>query len=164
MLTSTRKKYDVFISFRGEDTRKNFTGKLHEALKKENIETYIDLYVKVGDEVGPMLIQAIHESQISVIVFSKNFVTSKWCLEELLHILECRKHHGQVVLPFYYETDPSNIVGLGKGSYEKAFARYERELMNNQCDDLTNPGKVSKWKAALVEVAAISARDSRHYR
>lgn len=158
-MSTTLKKYDAFISFRGGDIRKSFLGYLHEALKNQNIEAYIDLYLKVGDEVGPAIVQAIEESHMSIVVLSKNFASSKWCLEELLHILRCRKHHGQVVIPVFYETDPLD-VGCHTRSYERAIARYKREVMNNELDE----GKVFAWKAALVEVARISGRISRHYR
>jgi len=52
---NSNKKYDVFINFRGEDTRKTFTADLHKALLKENIDTYIDYNLKRGDDVGPAL-------------------------------------------------------------------------------------------------------------
>jgi hypothetical protein len=35
-------KYDVFLSFRGEDTRDNFTSHLHAELCRKKIETFID--------------------------------------------------------------------------------------------------------------------------
>ena len=44
---------------------------------------------------------------ISVIVFSENYASSKWCLDELVWILECRKNLGQLVLPVFYGIDPS---------------------------------------------------------
>ncbi|XP_061370321.1 disease resistance protein RPV1-like [Gastrolobium bilobum] len=157
--SSFAKKYDVFISFRGEDTRTNFTSHLHSALCHSKIEAYIDYNLKKGDEVGPALNEAIRDSHISLIVFSINYATSKWCLEELLQILECRKHQGQVVIPVFYETDPSDVRHQ-KGSYEKAFAKHERDLRNNKFYH----DKVSKWKAALTVAANISGWDSRTHR
>ena len=41
--SSTRQpKYDVFLSFRGEDTRTNFTDHLYVALKRKGIITFRD--------------------------------------------------------------------------------------------------------------------------
>jgi hypothetical protein len=35
-------KYDVFLSFRGKDTRNNFTSHLYDALCRKQIKTFID--------------------------------------------------------------------------------------------------------------------------
>nr|WIL60046.1 nodulation protein [Melilotus officinalis] len=96
---------------------------------------------------------------MSIVVFSENYATSKWCLDELLHILECRKLHGQVVIPVFYNVDPSHVRHQ-KESYQMAFARYERELANSK----PHLDKVSEWKAALNLAANISGWDSRKYR
>ena len=36
-------KYDVFLSFRGEDTRNNFTGHLYKALDRKGLGTFMDM-------------------------------------------------------------------------------------------------------------------------
>nr|WIL60047.1 nodulation protein [Melilotus officinalis] len=158
-MSTSHKKYDVFISFRGEDTRETFTGHLYDALKKEKIETYIDYKLTKGDDVWTALVKAIQDSRVSIVVFSENYATSKWCLDELIKILECRKNHGQVVIPVFYRIDPSHVRHQ-KESYEKAFAKYEREIRNNEC----HVEKVSQWKAGLKEVANISGWDSSTFR
>ncbi|BBN69706.1 Disease resistance protein TIR-NBS-LRR class family [Prunus dulcis] len=40
--SSKRWKYQVFLSFRGEDTRKGFTGHLHAALSDAGISAFLD--------------------------------------------------------------------------------------------------------------------------
>lgn len=149
-MSTSPKKYDVFISFRGEDTRETFTSHLHYAFCKESIAAYIDDYLIKGDEIGPALAQAIQDSHISVVVFSENYASSKWCLSELLKILECRKLHGQVVIPVFHNTDPSHVRHQ-TGSYGEVFTKYEREVMNNESFAYT----VSQWKDALAEAANI---------
>ncbi|XP_050104712.1 TMV resistance protein N-like [Malus sylvestris] len=67
-IPTIRDKYDVFISFRGEDTRKNFTSHLHAALLRYKIEAYIDYRLKIGDEIGRTLLEAIEKSRLSMIV------------------------------------------------------------------------------------------------
>ncbi|XP_040372381.1 LOW QUALITY PROTEIN: disease resistance-like protein DSC1 [Rosa chinensis] len=147
-----KKKYDVFLSFRGADTRKTFTSHLHAALIRRKVETYIDYRLERGDEVGPALLKAIEESKISVIIFSKDYASSAWCLEELVYILECREKHGQHVIPIFYEIDPSH-VRYQTESYKTAFAKHETRLK-----DKTD--KVAKWKEALVKAANLSGSDS----
>ncbi|CAK8560348.1 unnamed protein product [Lathyrus sativus] len=158
-MSASHKKYDVFISFRGEDTRETFTSHLHYALQKEKIETYIDYKLQKGDQVWGELVKAIQNSTLSLVVFSENYASSTWCLNELVEILECRKNHGQVVIPVFYRVDPSHVRHQ-KESYEKAFAKYEIEDRNNE----SHQDKVLAWRAALVEAANISGYDSTTFR
>ena len=76
------KKYDVFLSFRGEDTRRNFTCHLYEALMQKKIKTYIDEQLEKGDQIALALTKAIEDSCISIVIFSDNYASSKWCLGE----------------------------------------------------------------------------------
>ncbi|XP_068320579.1 disease resistance protein Roq1-like [Pyrus communis] len=149
------KKYDVFISFRGEDTRRTFTSHLHAALLEKKITTYIDDKLKRGDEIAPALLQAIKESELSVIIFSKDYASSTWCLDELVHILACKEKHGQLVIPIFYDTLPSD-VRKQRGSYEVAFAQLEQRFQNSI-------DKVHKWRDALTKAADISGFDSKNY-
>ena len=99
-------RYDVFLSFRGEDTRHGFTSHLYEALRRKKIETFIDNRLVRGDEISPALSNAIEEASISVVIFSKDYASSKWCLRELERILECKDANGQIVIPVFYHVDP----------------------------------------------------------
>ncbi|PNX56165.1 disease resistance protein (TIR-NBS-LRR class), partial [Trifolium pratense] len=76
-------KYDVFLSFRGEDTRDNFVSHLDKELQRKKIETFIDYRIESGDEVSPALNKAIEESTIYVIILSEHYASSSWCLDEL---------------------------------------------------------------------------------
>ncbi|TQD94762.1 hypothetical protein C1H46_019616 [Malus baccata] len=138
--------YDVFLSFRGEDTRYNFTDHLYRALKRHGINTFIDdRELRSGEEISPALLKAIRESRISVIIFSENYASSRWCLDELVHILECRKSKGQMTRPIFYKVDPSDVRHQ-TNSYGAAFADHTRKYKN----DLE---KVERWKTALTEAA-----------
>ncbi|MED6134170.1 hypothetical protein PIB30_034787 [Stylosanthes scabra] len=116
----------------------------------------MDRLLKGGEEIWPTLEKAIENSLMSIVVFSENFATSKWCLEELVKIVQWRDHHGQVVIPVFYRTEPRD-VRRQRGSYEKAFAKYERE------EKESNREKISKWRQALKEAANISGWHSTHY-
>jgi ABC-type phosphate transport system substrate-binding protein len=81
----------VFLSFRGEDTRNNFTAHLHDALVRGGVKTYKDeVDLNRGDNISPALVNAIEQSRIPIIVFSQNYASSSWCLDELATILECK--------------------------------------------------------------------------
>jgi len=146
---ASSKKYDVFLSFRGEDTRMNFTSHLYEALKQKKVETYIDYRLEKGDEISPGLIKAIEDSRVSVVIISENYASSKWCLEELSKILECQKNQGQIVIPVFYNIDPSH-VRKQTGIYEQAIVKHQEDLRCN------------KWRASLTEVANLAGWDSRN--
>uniref|UniRef100_A0A2N9FN27 ADP-ribosyl cyclase/cyclic ADP-ribose hydrolase n=1 Tax=Fagus sylvatica TaxID=28930 RepID=A0A2N9FN27_FAGSY len=84
--------YDVFLSFRGQDTRNNFTDHLYKALNDRGIVTFRDdEELERGESISFELLRAIEESKISVIVFSRNYASSSWCLDELVKIMECRR-------------------------------------------------------------------------
>ncbi|KAI9127471.1 hypothetical protein K1719_002030 [Acacia pycnantha] len=102
-------KYDVFLSFRGEDTRYNFASHLYKGLDDAGIHTFMDHELIKGEQISEVLLRKIGESKISVIIFSENYASSTWCMEELVHILECKEKFGRDVIPIFYNVDPSNI-------------------------------------------------------
>ncbi|KAK3228827.1 hypothetical protein Dsin_000708 [Dipteronia sinensis] len=146
-------KYEVFLSFRGEDTRYNFTSHLHRTLCDKKIQTFIDYELRRGDEISPSLIKAIEDSHISIIIFSQGYASSTWCLEELVKILECKKMYGQIVMPIFYEVDPSHVRHQ-TGSFADAFAKHEQRFKESL-------DKVQRWKDALKQAANLSGSDSR---
>ncbi|TQD95074.1 hypothetical protein C1H46_019342 [Malus baccata] len=150
--TVCQEKYDVFLSFRGVDTRDTFTSHLYSALVRKKIETYIDYKLESGDKIAPNLLEAIEKSKLSVVIFSKNYASSTWCLEELAHILECKDRYGQIVVPIFYGVDPSH-VRKQQGSYGDAFAQLEQRFKDSM-------DKVLKWRAALTDAADISGFDA----
>ena len=148
-MTSTRWwEYDVFLSFRGKDTRYGFTGHLYKALCDKDIYTFMDDKLRRGEKISEELLKTIKRSMISVIVFSENYASSKWCLDELVWILECRKIFGQLVLPVFYGIDPSE-VRKQEGKFGVELAKHEKNFMDNI-------GKVQIWRVALKEVGSFS--------
>ncbi|POO04165.1 TIR domain containing protein [Trema orientale] len=153
---STWKKYHVFISFRGEDTRKTFTSHLYHAFSVKKINAYIDEEsLKKGDNISPSLLKAIEESMISVIILSENYASSRWCLDELNQTLRCNETHNQIVVPIFYGVDPSDVRKQQR-SYASAFAAHE-----NRFKDQVE--KVQQWRNSLTRVADFSGFDSSNY-
>ncbi|GJX97638.1 Toll/interleukin-1 receptor domain-containing protein, partial [Tanacetum coccineum] len=71
--------YDVFLSFRGADTRNSFTNHLHKALEDANLNTFLDdKEIETGLYLKPELESAIRASRASIIVLSKNYASSTW--------------------------------------------------------------------------------------
>ncbi|KEH18958.1 disease resistance protein (TIR-NBS-LRR class) [Medicago truncatula] len=153
--SSPFKKHDVFISFRGEDTRTNFTSFLHAALCKNHIETYIDYRIEKGEEVWEELEKAIKASALFLVVFSENYASSTWCLNELVEIMKCKKNDEDnvVVIPVFYRIEASH-VRKQTGSYHTALLKQKKQ----------GKDKIQRWKIALFEVANLSGFDSSTYR
>ena len=98
--------------------------------------------------------QAIEGSQVLIVVFSKNYATSSWCLQELAKIVDCMNMEiptGQSVLPVFYDVKPSE-VRKQSGYYGQAFVEHEVKFKQ----DL---GMVQRWREALVQVANLSGWD-----
>ncbi|XP_028786083.1 TMV resistance protein N-like [Neltuma alba] len=142
------KKYDVFISFRGEDTRLNFTSHLYHALCGQKIYAYIDDSLEKGDEVWPSLEKAIEDSTLFLVVFSENYASSTWCLKELAKILECCRNQRHLLIPVFYRVDPSD-VRKQRGSYHEAFEGHERKSS-------INTQQLRQWREALTHAANLS--------
>ncbi|XP_043691771.1 TMV resistance protein N-like [Telopea speciosissima] len=142
--------YDVFLSFRGEDTRNTFTGHLYNALDDAGIYTFKDdETLSTGEEIGSELLSAIEESRISIPIFSKNYASSKWCLNELVKIVECRKTMNQLVLPIFYDVDPSDVRNY-TGCYAKALQKLNKRFHQTI---------IKEWKEALREVGQLKGWD-----
>ncbi|RVW11999.1 TMV resistance protein N [Vitis vinifera] len=109
-------KYDVFLSFRGEDTRFNFTDHLYANLIRR--------------------------------VFSENYAGSRWCLDELVKIMKCRKEMKQTVVPIFYHVDPSHVRHQ-TGRFGEAFSNHKEDTKEMK-------EKVRSWRSALTEAANIS--------
>nr|ABF81437.1 TIR-NBS-LRR-TIR type disease resistance protein [Populus trichocarpa] len=147
--------YDVFLSFRGKDTRNNFTSHLYSNLAQRGIDVYMDdRELERGKTIEPALWKAIEESRFSVIIFSREYASSPWCLDELVKIVQCMKETGQTVLPIFYDVDPSEVAEQ-KGQYEKAFVEHEQNFKENL-------EKVRNWKDCLSTVANLSGWDVRN--
>ena len=144
---SPPRKYDVFLSFRGEDTRKSFTSHLHYALNQKKILTFIDNRLVRGEEISSSLLKAIEQSKISVVVFSQDYASSKWCLRELVKILDCRKENGQIIIPVFCGVAPSDIRNQ-TSEFGAAFRQHQES------------DEVQSWRDALKQVGSLSGWDS----
>ncbi|XVF81827.1 hypothetical protein PTKIN_Ptkin15bG0187300 [Pterospermum kingtungense] len=144
--SSLRPKYQVFLSFRGEDTRHNFTSHLLKALKDRGISVYFDEEkLETGEELSPALLTAVAESQIAVVILSKDYASSSWCLRELFEIMEWYKKGQLVVVPVFYHIPPSD-VRKHCGNLKKSFYKHHRQKPANE---------VQRWKSSFAEVGTL---------
>ncbi|XP_050110160.1 disease resistance protein RUN1-like isoform X2 [Malus sylvestris] len=145
--------YDVYLSFRGQDTR-NFVEHLHLALVDAGLNAFIDSQLRRGEDISFALNQAIEGSKSSIIVFSKNYAESRWCLDELVKIMEFGRTVGQIIFPIFYGVDPSDVMKQ-TGTLATAFLKHEQLFYAVK-------EKLKLWRSALAEagnLAGLVVRD-----
>lgn len=139
--SSLRWDFDVFLSFRGSDTRDAFTDYLYEDLMEARIRTFRDAEeLRAGEDISLSLMRAIKRSKIFIPIFSKGYAFSKWCLHELAYVVE-HKHENQEILPVFYDMDPHDVRHQS-GCYEEAFYQHKERVINDEI--------IRKWKDALL--------------
>ena len=142
--------YDVFPSFSGQDVRRSFLSHFLEGLKGKGIKTFIDHGIMRSESINSELVRAIVESRIAIVILSKNYASSSWCLNELQLIMECRGTLGHAVMTIFYDVDTSD-VRKQTGDFGKVF--------EETCDGKTEEEK-QRWRKALTEVAVIAGEHS----
>ncbi|KAK2424031.1 disease resistance protein RUN1 [Trifolium repens] len=148
-------KYDVFISFRGPDTRNTFVDHLYAHLTRKGIFAFKDdKRLEKGESLSPQLLQAIKNSRVSIIVFSERYAESTWCLEEMATIAQCRKDLKQTVFPVFYDIDPSH-VRKQTGVYQNAFLLHMNKFKHDH-------NKVLRWSRAMVDLTEVVGWDVRY--
>ncbi|XP_048131519.1 disease resistance protein RPV1-like [Rhodamnia argentea] len=140
--------YEVFLSFRGPDTRQGFTDCLYQAMLEANIRVFFDEEeLHVGKAIANELPKAIEKSKIYVPIFSKGYASSPWCLRELADMVECTKSKPseKEIMPIFYDVEP-NDVKLRSQLYVGALKNHEKKF-----DSQT----ILKWADALKSAAKI---------
>ncbi|KAK2976638.1 hypothetical protein RJ640_024172, partial [Escallonia rubra] len=129
-----------------------FTDHLYEALKRAGLSVFRDDdEIERGKNLKCELDKAIRGSQISIIVFSKDYASSEWCLDELVMILDCKDTSRHTAFPVFYDVEPSEVRNQ-KGSFEDAFSRYEEQLINAGSHTETGKGLMKKFIQKIVSV------------
>ncbi|CAN7129284.1 unnamed protein product [Brassica rapa subsp. narinosa] len=145
--SSTPQKYDVFLSFRGADTRKNFVSFLYKQLETKGIRAFKDDNALVcGRSIAPVIVQAIKGSTIAVVVISPTYPASFWCLEELVMILKLEREKLLTVVPIFYEVEPNDLKRQ-TGKLVKQFKKHEKRHSTE---------RVHSWRDALNRLATLS--------
>ncbi|CAN1229964.1 Disease resistance protein L6 [Linum perenne] len=140
-------EYEVFLSFRGPDTRSHITDILYRFLIHSKIHTFKDDdEMRKGEGIWPTLVKAINHSKIYIPILSENYAHSKWCLKELAEIVQRQKQDNRrIILPIFYMVDPSDVRHQS-GPYQKAFQQHEQTF---------GAPTVKIWKDALNEVGTL---------
>ncbi|XP_056162441.1 disease resistance protein L6-like [Syzygium oleosum] len=139
-------QYDVFLSFRGPDTRNTFTDCLYRTMVGQGIIAYRDSEeLHAGDRIDDLL-TAVGDSKICIPVLSRGYASSPWCLRKLARVTELNESTGKpAILPIFFDVTPSDVkvrTELYVEDLEKHERRHGSEIRQ-------------RWEAALRKVAEI---------
>lgn len=129
-------RHKVFINFRGIEVRHSFISHLENALITAGINVSIDNKEIRGEDLT-VLFRRIEESKIALVVFSRKYMESEWCLDELAKIKERVDEKKLVAIPIFFKVKPAEL----------------KELLDEACESHskvhgTHINK-KKWKLAL---------------
>ncbi|XP_023643498.1 disease resistance protein RML1B-like [Capsella rubella] len=142
-------KFDVFASFHGPDVRKTLLSHMRKQFDFNGIAMFDDQGIERSKEIAPSLKKAIKESRISILILSKQYASSSWCLDELVEILNCKKAFEQIVMTIFYGVEPSHVRNQ-TGDFGITF--------NETCARRTDEER-QKWSKALKQAGNIAGED-----
>ncbi|XP_031373152.1 TMV resistance protein N-like isoform X2 [Punica granatum] len=140
--------YQVFLNFRGPDTRQGLTDVLYHALVDAGIRVFRDNEeIRKGEYIGDEILRAIEDSRIFVPIFSRTYASSKWCLIELAKMVESKEKSSgsKRILPIFYDVSV-NDVKLKTELYTEALSIHREKF---------SPNTVQQWEKALREAGKI---------
>ncbi|XP_061357912.1 TMV resistance protein N-like [Gastrolobium bilobum] len=135
--------------------RNSFVDHLFAHLSRKGIFAFKDdKRLEKGEPISSQLLQAIHDSRVSIVVFSPDYASSKWCLDEMASINACRINFEQTVFSIFYHVDPSHVRHQN-GVYEDAFLLHTEKFKQ----DLS---MVNRWREAMEDLAGLAGWDVRN--
>lgn len=148
--------YDVFISHRGPEVKKTFASHLYRRLLSFGLRVFLDQpELERGDFIISQIESAIETASVQVAIFSPEYADSKWCLNELVSMLET----DATVIPVFYKVEPTELRRTrgNAGIYAEALRRLEKKTSyepqpegeKSRHDSIT----IEKWSSALSRVA-----------
>lgn len=156
--TDNNYHFDIFINHRGPDVKKTFASHLYRRLITHGLRVFLDNQeLQEGENLTSQIKGAIASASVHVAIFSATYAESKWCLDELLLILES----GAPLIPVFYGVTPANLRwthGQDEGVYARALHNLEKKRTYD-CQPRYNSTTVEKWRNALSSVSEISGLD-----
>ncbi|KAG7657767.1 Toll/interleukin-1 receptor homology (TIR) domain [Arabidopsis suecica] len=141
MAILSRPVNQVFINFRGKDIRHGFVSHLKDALKRKNINFFIDTHEQKGRDLNH-LFKRIEEATIALVILSPRYGESKWCLEELATIMDQEEKGQIIVIPIFYKVRTEDV--------EKQTGDFGHMFWS--CDEEASLEEMEKWQVALKAV------------
>ncbi|XP_048140768.1 disease resistance protein L6-like [Rhodamnia argentea] len=157
--TSSGSDYQVFLSFRGPDTRVGFTDVLFYSLTDAGICVFRDdEELRVGERIDGSLLRAIDNSRIYIPIFSRNYASSQWCLRELAQIVAntFKSEGNKVILPIFFDVKPDDV--------KLKTPLYRDTILNLENEKKLSNELVKAWREALMKIDAIKGWEVKKYK
>ncbi|PHU14923.1 hypothetical protein BC332_16128 [Capsicum chinense] len=140
-------KYDVFLNFRQEDLDGYFVTYLYTHLEDIGINVFTPdfEYERVTTEIS----EAIEESRFGITIFSRDYASSRRCLEELSKIMECVDYKGQEFISVFYRADTVQVSGIIDHVLDK----------HTVCLKASELEMTQRWKNALCKAFEIAGSE-----
>ncbi|XP_039165609.1 disease resistance protein RUN1-like [Eucalyptus grandis] len=140
------RRYEVFLNFRGPDTRHGFTDFLYHGLVNAGVCTFMDdKEFRIGKAVSGGLLP-INRSRFYIAIFSLTYASSIRCLRELVYIVDnvSMSKGTKSIIPIFFYVKPDDVK-LETRLYEDALLEHKKQF----------PDEVERWRAALAAVGSI---------
>ncbi|EOA29097.1 hypothetical protein CARUB_v10025364mg [Capsella rubella] len=139
MTSPTASKYDVFLSFSGQDTRRTFSSFLYHELVGRNIRTFKDdKDLEIGQMISPELERAIGDSRIAVL----------WSLRTTLRLV-AQDDHGFRGPGF--DHCEAHLLRCGSVQFEDADGVVAEQFKKHEARE--DHEKVLSWRRALTNLS-----------
>lgn len=150
--SSPTPKFDVFMSFSGED--KNLVSDLRSSFSENGITMEDNELEKEGvSSLSSERSAEITESKVAVVVISRSYTISAQCLNELHTIVNFHDERRISILPIFWGIDYEGVRNQIKELAE-SFRKLGKEYPSE---------KVQAWRIALIKLINISRSDSRYF-
>eukprot|EP00253_Pinus_taeda_P017904 PITA_17904 len=138
--------HDVFINHRGPDVKETLATRLYKRLLSHNLRPFLDkAELQKGDYIDAQIENAIRTASIHIVIFSPRYAESRWCLDELLLILN---KPGDTIFPIFYKVEFSEVRYI-TNRYAKALSYHEEK---GRYDNKT----LENWRNALKKASLIN--------
>eukprot|EP00878_Enallax_costatus_P012262 GHUV01012809.1.p1 GENE.GHUV01012809.1~~GHUV01012809.1.p1 ORF type:complete len:289 (+),score=64.93 GHUV01012809.1:54-920(+) len=137
--SSQNTKHMVFIVHRGPET-KHLALELKQMLEAQGITAFVDEPdLRHSQDAKTVMKQTLLAAKAAIVLFTEDFYTSHWCVEELECVLEQRKKQ-QVYIPVFLSRTVAEAYADARNHYGNQFAdevtkisgvRHVGENMNN---------------------------------
>lgn len=158
--------YDVFLNHRGPDLKDTFANDLYRALNSRGLRVFLDKpEMHVGHQITPQIESAIRVASVQVAIFSKTYLESRWCLDELILMVDCFITGRATIIPVFYDLEPS--VLRHKWNHEARGNLQNKKNYDSQVHEQNRPRYESRtienWERALFRVAGTSGLELKNY-